>query len=64
MTYTLYYKMYNVSNDANKICTISDTDLDKLRTMKKILIGRRFGNVEIRFAFILDQNMLYVGDNE
>ena len=56
--------MYNVSNDANEICTISDTDLDKLRTMKNILIGRRFGNVEIRFAFILDQNMLYVSDNE
>lgn len=63
MTYTLHYRMHNLVTNKEGDTSITDTDLQKLTFFKnKLLTIKRFGNVEIKAAFILDQNMILVTD--
>lgn len=65
MNYTLHYRMHNLRTDVTGDASIVDTDLNKLRYFKnKLLSVKRFGNVEIVAAFIMDQNLIIVNDNE
>lgn len=61
MKYTLHYRMHNLVTDKEGDASITDTDLQKLTFFKnKLLSMKRFGNVEILAAFIMDQNMILV----
>ena len=61
MTYTLHYRMHNLVTNKEGDASITDTDLQKLTFFKnKLLSMKRFGNVEILAAFIMDQNMILV----
>ena len=63
MKYTLHYRMHNLVTDKEGDASIVDTNLEKLSFFKnKLLSMKRFGNVEIKAAFILDQNMILVTD--
>lgn len=65
MNYTLHYRMHNLRTDITGDSSIVDTDLNKLRYFKnKLLSVKRFGDVEIVAAFIMDQNLIIVSDNE
>lgn len=65
MNYTLHYRMHNLRTDITGDSSIVDTDLNKLRYFKnKLLSVKRFGDVEIVAAFIMDQNLIIVNDNE
>lgn len=60
MKYTLHYRMHNLVTNKVGDASITDTDLQKLTFFKnKLLSMKRFGNVEILAAFIMDQNMIY-----
>lgn len=64
MVYKLYYKMRNLLNDKTEIASVVGEDLEKLRTMKRMMNNRTFGNVLIESAFIMDKNMIYISDND
>lgn len=64
MVYTLYYRMRNLLNDKTEIASVVGEDLEKLRTMKRMMNNQTFGNVLIESAFIMDKNMLYISDTE
>lgn len=65
MKYTLHYRMHNLVTDKEGDASITDTDLQKLTFFKnKLLSIKRFGNVEILAAFIMDQNMLYISNKD
>lgn len=64
MIYTLYYKMHNLLNDKTEIASVVGEDLEKLRTMKRMMTNQIIGYVAIEQAFILDQNMLYISDKD
>lgn len=65
MKYTLHYRMHNLRTDVIGDSSITDIDLNKLRYFKnKLLSVKRFGNVEIIAAFIMNQNMIIVNDSE
>lgn len=65
MNYTLHYRMHNLRTNVTGDSSIVDTDLNKLRYFKnKLLSVKRFGDVEIVAAFIMDQNLIIVNDNE
>lgn len=64
MVYTLYYRMRNLLNDKTEIASVVGEDLEKLRTMKRMMTNQIFGNVMIESAFIMDKNMLYISDTE
>ena len=64
MVYKLYYRMKNLTNGNTQIESVSGEDLEKLRVMKRMMTKQIFGNVAIEQAFILDQNMLYISDND
>lgn len=64
MVYKLYYKMRNLLNDKTEIASVAGEDLEKLRTMKRMMSNQVFGNVLIESAFIMDKNMLYISDND
>ena len=65
MNYTLHYRMHNLRTDITRDSSIVDTDLNKLRYFKnKLLSVKRFGDVEIVAAFIMDQNFIIVNDSE
>lgn len=65
MNYTLHYRMHNLRTDITGNSCIVDTDLNKLRYFKnKLLSVKRFGDVEIVAAFIMDQNLIIVNDYE
>ena len=56
--------MKNLTNGNTQIESVSGEDLEKLRVMKRMMTKQIFGNVAIEQAFILDQNMLYISDND
>ncbi len=64
MVYKLYYRMRNLLNDKTEIASVAGEDLEKLRTMKRLMVNRTFGNVMIESAFIMDKNMLYISDKD
>ena len=64
MVYTLYYRMRNLLNNKTEIASVVGEDLEKLRTMKRMMNNRTFGNVLIESAFIMDKNMIYISDND
>lgn len=64
MVYTLYYRMRNLLNDKTEIASVAGEDLEKLRTMKRMMNNQVFGNVLIESAFIMDKNMLYISDKD
>ena len=64
MVYTLYYRMRNLLNDKTEIASVAGEDLEKLRTMKRMMTSQVFGNVLIESAFIMDKNMLYISDKD
>lgn len=64
MVYKLYYRMHNLLNDKTEIASVVGEDLEKLRTMKRMMTNQTFGNVLIESAFIMDKNMLYISDTE
>lgn len=64
MVYKLYYRMRNLLNDKTEIASVVGEDLEKLRTMKRMMNNQIFGNVLIESAFIMDKNMLYISDTE
>ena len=64
MVYKLYYRMRNLLNDKTEIASVVGEDLEKLRTMKRMMSNQIFGNVLIESAFIMDKNMLYISDTE
>ena len=64
MEYKLYYKMRNLLNDKTEIASVVGEDLEKLRTMKRMVNNQIFGNVLIESVFIMDRNMLYISDND
>lgn len=64
MVYKLYYRMRNLLNDKTEIASVVGEDLEKLRTMKRMMTSQVFGNVMVESAFILDKNMLYISDTE
>lgn len=64
MVYKLYYRMRNLLNDKTEIASVVGEDLEKLRTMKRMMTKQIFGSVMIESAFIMDQNMLYISDND
>ncbi len=64
MVYKLYYRMHNLLNDKTEIASVVGEDLEKLRTMKRMMTKQIFGSVMVESAFIMDQNMLYISDND
>ena len=64
MVYKLYYRMRNLLNGKTEIESVIGEDLEKLRTMKRMMNNRVFGNVLIESVFIMDKNMLYISDND
>jgi hypothetical protein len=54
--------MRNLLNDKTEIASVAGEDLEKLRTMKRLMTNQIFGNVIIESAFIMDKNMLYISD--
>lgn len=64
MVYKLYYRMRNLLNDKTEIASVVGEDLEKLRTMKRMMTNQIFGSVMIESAFIMDKNMLYISDND
>lgn len=64
MVYKLYYRMRNLLNDKTEIASVVGEDLEKLRTMKRMMTKQIFGNVMVESAFIMDKNMLYISDND
>lgn len=64
MVYTLYYRMRNLLNDKTEIASVVGEDLEKLRTMKRMMTSQVFGNVMVESSFIMDKNMLYISDTE
>ena len=64
MVYKLYYRMRNLLNDKTEIASVVGEDLEKLRTMKRMMSNQVFGNVLIESAFIMDKNMLYISDKD
>lgn len=64
MVYTLYYRMRNLLNNKTEIASVAGEDLEKLRTMKRMMNNQTFGNVLIESAFIMDKNMLYISDKD
>ena len=64
MVYTLYYRMRNLLNDKTKIASIVGEDLEKLRTIKRMMTKQIYGSVMIESAFIMDKNMVYISDND
>jgi hypothetical protein len=55
--------MHNLVTNKEGDASITDTDLQKLTFFKnKLLSMKRFGDVEILAAFIMDQNMIIVTD--
>ena len=50
-----------------QIESVENKDINVLRNIKKIMLNNtfgNFGNVIIEQAMIMDQNMLYINDNE
>ena len=64
MVYKLYYRMRNLLNDKTEIASVAGEDLEKLRTMKRMMLNQVYGNVLIESAFIMDKNMLYISDKD
>ena len=64
MVYTLYYRMRNLLNDKTKIASIVGEDLEKLRTIKRMMTKQIYGSVMIESSFIMDKNMVYISDND
>ena len=64
MVYKLYYRMRNLLNDKTEIASVAGEDLEKLRTMKRMMLNQTYGNVLIESAFIMDKNMLYISDKD
>ena len=46
------------------VIKIENKDINVLRNIKKMVLNNTFGNVIIEQAMIMDQNMLYINDNE
>ena len=64
MIYKLYFRMRNICNDKTQIESVENKDINVLRNIKKMVLNNTFGNVIIEQAMIMDQNMLYINDNE
>ena len=64
MVYKLYYRMRNLLNNKTEIASVTGEDLEKLRTMKRMMLNQTYGNVLIESAFIMDKNMLYISDKD
>ena len=47
-----------------QIESVENKDINVLRNIKKMVLNNTFGNVIIEQAMIMDQNMLYINDNE
>jgi hypothetical protein len=56
--------MRNLLTDKTEIASVVGEDLEKLRTMKRLMTSQVFGNVLIESAFIMDKNMLYISDKD
>lgn len=64
MIYKLYFRMRNICNGKTQIESVENKDINVLRNIKKMMLNNTFGNVIIEQAMIMDQNMLYINDNE
>lgn len=64
MVYTLYYRMRNLLNNKTEIASVVGEDLEKLRTMKRMMTSQIFGSIIVESAFIMDKNMLYISDKD
>ena len=64
MVYTLYYRMRNLLNNKTEIASVVGEDLEKLRTMKRMMTSQIFGSIMVESAFIMDKNMLYISDKD
>lgn len=64
MIYKLYFRMRNICNGKTQIESVENKDINVLRNIKKMVLNNTFGNVIIEQAMIMDQNMLYINDNE
>ena len=64
MIYKLYFRMRNICNGKTQIESVENKDINVLRKIKKMVLNNTFGNVIIEQAMIMDQNMLYINDNE
>lgn len=64
MMYKLYFRMRNICNGKTQIESVENKDINVLRNIKKMMLNNTFGNVIIEQAMIMDQNMLYINDNE
>ena len=67
MIYKLYFRMRNICNGKTQIESVENKDINVLRNIKKMMLNNtfgNFGNVIIEQAMIMDQNMLYINDNE
>ena len=64
MMYKLYFRMRNICNGKTQIESVENKDINVLRNIKKMVLNNTFGNVIIEQAMIMDQNMLYINDNE
>ena len=62
--YKLYFRMRNICNGKTQIESVENKDINVLRNIKKMVLNNTFGNVIIEQAMIMDQNMLYINDNE
>ena len=64
MIYKLYFRIRNIYNGNTQIESIANKDINVLRNIKESILNHTFGNVIIEQAMIMDQNMLYINDNE
>ena len=56
--------MRNICNGKTQIESVENKDINVLRNIKKMVLNNTFGNVIIEQAMIMDQNMLYINDDE
>ena len=67
MMYKLYFRMRNICTGKTQIESVENKYINVLRNIKKMMLNNtfgNFGNVIIEQAMIMDQNMLYINDNE
>lgn len=56
--------LYGLIYCKTQIESVENKDINVLRNIKKMVLNNTFGNVIIEQAMIMDQNMLYINDNE
>jgi hypothetical protein len=56
--------MRNLLNNKTEIASVVGEDLEKLRTMKRMMTSQIFGSIIVESAFIMDKNMLYISDKD